>query len=377
MLGSGGGGGYVYAGLYGHAGGEIGEDIQRLVEEDFEGDALDDLDVVAGGVFGREEAEAGAAAELEAIDVGLEVAAWEGIDANADGLAGVHVGELGFLEIGGDPDVVLDDGEEGLAGGGEVAGLDGLVRDAAGLGGGDAGVGELEGGVIDGGLCDVDGGLCGADLGIGGLDGGLGGLDGAACGLEAGVGGIDVLLGNGAEVLLVEAGVAGEVDAGDIELGGLLGELGAGLIRLGLCLLDEGLGLEELGLGFLEGDLGVAGIELDEEGAFFYLLVVIEKDCLDLGADPGADLDDVSIDECVIGGLVAAGEAPCDEGDDAGDDEDSGEDEEGLALAGAGRGAAGGGPAIGGVFLEEGFLFEVGSGSGCEWHRCGRGKGEF
>ena len=67
-----------------------------LVEDDFDRDALDDFHVVAGGVFGRQQTEAGAAAELKAIDMRLEIVAREGIDADADGLARLHPGPTGF-----------------------------------------------------------------------------------------------------------------------------------------------------------------------------------------------------------------------------------------------------------------------------------------
>src|SRR5258708_23245457 len=73
----------------GHAGaeGEVAVVTLHVGEVDADGDALDDLDVVAGGVFGREEGElgAGGSADLGAFAVAL--AAAEGVDFEGDCLA--------------------------------------------------------------------------------------------------------------------------------------------------------------------------------------------------------------------------------------------------------------------------------------------------
>ena len=50
-----------------HAGADI--DVGRLVEHDLDRHALHHLDEVAGGVFGRQQAEGRAAAGLDAVDV--------------------------------------------------------------------------------------------------------------------------------------------------------------------------------------------------------------------------------------------------------------------------------------------------------------------
>src|SRR5690349_19363758 len=62
-----------------------------LVEDDLDGDALDDLDEVAGGVFRGEHAEAGAGAGLHAVDVAVEDLVGEGVDLDLNGLADAHV----------------------------------------------------------------------------------------------------------------------------------------------------------------------------------------------------------------------------------------------------------------------------------------------
>ena len=55
-----------------HAGAEL--HVGRLVEHDLDRYALHDLDVIAGRVFGRQQAERGAAAGLDAVDVTMEIA---------------------------------------------------------------------------------------------------------------------------------------------------------------------------------------------------------------------------------------------------------------------------------------------------------------
>ncbi len=114
-----------------------------MVEEDFDGDALNDFDEVSGGVFGREHAKSRAGALLEAVDVAVECFIGVGIDFDGDGLAGLHVAELGFLEVGGDIEVFGDDGEDDLALGEVVAFFDGAARHATIDGGNDRGVGEV------------------------------------------------------------------------------------------------------------------------------------------------------------------------------------------------------------------------------------------
>src|SRR5579859_7579737 len=47
---------------------------RRIVEDDLDGYALDDLDIIAGGVLGRQKREGGPRARLDAGDMALEVA---------------------------------------------------------------------------------------------------------------------------------------------------------------------------------------------------------------------------------------------------------------------------------------------------------------
>src|ERR1700735_63745 len=79
--------------------------ILSWVELDSHRQALHHLHVVAGRVFGRQQAEAIAARTRQVPDVALVVAT-EGIDVDADALATMHPRELRLLEISSDPDVV-------------------------------------------------------------------------------------------------------------------------------------------------------------------------------------------------------------------------------------------------------------------------------
>ena len=157
----------------GHAGtqGVVAVFLLQVGEVDADGDALDDLDVVAGGVLGREERELGAGGSADLGDLAVELAAAEGVDLRCDVLAGTHLGELGLLEVGGDPEVgERDDGEEVLADAEVRADLHVLFVDDAGGGGGDVGVAEVEQRLIDLGLGLLDVSHGGVGLGLLGPD---------------------------------------------------------------------------------------------------------------------------------------------------------------------------------------------------------------
>ena len=75
----------------------------------------------------------------------MELAAAEGIDFEGDVLAGLHLGELGLLEVRGDPEIgQRNDGQEILPDAEIGAHLNVLLVDDAGGGGGDVGIAEVE-----------------------------------------------------------------------------------------------------------------------------------------------------------------------------------------------------------------------------------------
>ena len=75
-----------------------------IVEHDLDGDALDDLGEVTGGVVGRQQSELEAAGGRETIDMALQGRRMEAVDLDLDGLPATHVGQLRFLEVGDDVD---------------------------------------------------------------------------------------------------------------------------------------------------------------------------------------------------------------------------------------------------------------------------------
>lgn len=88
--------------------------VAGFIKDDFDGHSLDNLDVVACGVFWREQTERRAASSLDAIDVALKRFVRVGIDGNFYRLAGPHEGQLCFFEIGVNPEIILNDGEDDL-----------------------------------------------------------------------------------------------------------------------------------------------------------------------------------------------------------------------------------------------------------------------
>src|ERR1700675_860698 len=77
--------------------------------------SLYDLDVVAGGVFWRQQAVELARRAGNSLDVAVVVAPCS-IDVNLDGLAATHLTQLRLAEISGDPDIVeRNDGKQLLA----------------------------------------------------------------------------------------------------------------------------------------------------------------------------------------------------------------------------------------------------------------------
>ena len=105
-------------------------DVGALIERDLDRHALHHLHIIAGGVFRRQQAERGAAAGLDAVDVAGEGPA-ERVDLDVDGLSDLHVGELQLLEIGGDPDIERHDDHDRLPGRGQRADGGGQFGDAA------------------------------------------------------------------------------------------------------------------------------------------------------------------------------------------------------------------------------------------------------
>src|SRR6188472_2300842 len=85
---------------HGHARAEQVLRILTRIEHDLHRHALDDLDVVPGRVFRREQAEAGPGGGGQAVDLALEDSPAECVHLDGGPLAVAHLGELGLLEVG-------------------------------------------------------------------------------------------------------------------------------------------------------------------------------------------------------------------------------------------------------------------------------------
>jgi|SRR5271166_1007460 len=131
--------------------------------------ALDNLDVVTTGAFGRKETEERARSAGHVLDGAAKVST-QTIDMDRDGFAWVHAAELCFFEVRCDPDVVdRNDREQCLAGLNAISNLDGLVSD-------DAANGSVNGGVAEVQFChpNIGAGLFERTVGRGGLSTGVG-----------------------------------------------------------------------------------------------------------------------------------------------------------------------------------------------------------
>ena len=90
--------------------------VLSRIKHDLHRNALHDFHVVAGGIFRRQQAEARAAGAGDAFDLAV-VAASVRVHIDRDALPDLHLPQLRFFEVGGDPDVVkIDDLHQFLTG---------------------------------------------------------------------------------------------------------------------------------------------------------------------------------------------------------------------------------------------------------------------
>src|SRR5215470_13325329 len=98
-----------------------------LVKDDLDGQALNDLYIVSGGVLRRQQREARAGAGLKAIDVACENSTWICVHPDLDRLARSHPVKLSLLEIRYYPHLLRHEREQRLAGLQQSALLDRLL----------------------------------------------------------------------------------------------------------------------------------------------------------------------------------------------------------------------------------------------------------
>ena len=127
-----------------HAEGQEPIDLGGLVEDDLHRHALHHLDVVAGGVLRRQQAEAGAGAGLQTVDMAAQRPVGIGVDGDLDRLARPHVGKLRLLEVGRHPGSADGEIGEGLVCLHDVADIHRALGHAACLRRHDPCVGQVE-----------------------------------------------------------------------------------------------------------------------------------------------------------------------------------------------------------------------------------------
>ncbi len=136
-------------GRHRHAGTQLVIVVRARIEHDLDRNALHDFHVVSGGIFRRQQAEAGAAGAGDAVHLAV-VGSAVGVDVDGDALADLHFAQLRFFEVGGDPNVVeIDDLHQFLAGSDVLPDFDGAIADDAVHRGNDLGVLQVQCGLIE------------------------------------------------------------------------------------------------------------------------------------------------------------------------------------------------------------------------------------
>src|ERR1700692_4222367 len=120
--------------------------------------SLHNLDVVAGGVFGGQQAVEFAGRSRHAFDVALVVATGR-IDVNRNRLAATHSAQLRLAKISSNPDVDPDNREQLSSGLQTLTELNGLVADDSSGGRDYVRITQVEPRLIQRGLCRLHRGL--------------------------------------------------------------------------------------------------------------------------------------------------------------------------------------------------------------------------
>src|SRR5215471_6928152 len=142
--------------LYRQAGRDQMLGIWLLVEDDLDGQALNDLNVVAGRILWRQQRKARAGASLEAVNMPPEDFVRISVQPDLDWLPGAHSAELCLLEVRQFPHLGGDEDEQRLAGLQERAELDRLPRDSSIFRRKDLRVGKIKLGLSHSGLGLLD-----------------------------------------------------------------------------------------------------------------------------------------------------------------------------------------------------------------------------
>jgi hypothetical protein len=116
----------------------------RIVHDDLHRHALDDLDVIAGGILRRQQRERGAGSGLNAVDMATDFAFRKGIDLERHRLSGPHAVELNLLEVRRNPDLIGHKRGQVRAGLCELPDCSAEINDAARLRRRNRRIGQIE-----------------------------------------------------------------------------------------------------------------------------------------------------------------------------------------------------------------------------------------
>src|SRR6266481_813354 len=295
------------------------------VDNDFYRNALHDLDEISGRVFRWEGGEFRAGAALDAVDMAAHVERRISVDPYFDRLPRPHVGQLSFLEVGRDPDLRRDDGEDLLARYNVVALLHVPPGNPSVLRRRDRGPGQVQFGLVELRLCllDLAFELLHLRLGLANLLRDrrillhlrLGQLDLRFCLPERGRRLIDVLL---------RRSRLPKADRSVI-VGLRFGEAGLGAFKLRLCLFEQsgevlfgnlrgellpgilGLGGRQRTFGLVPTVFVLSRIDVDQRLALLHELVVVDVERNDFARNLRRYGNGPAVRVSVVGAFEVAG----------------------------------------------------------------------
>lgn len=271
------------------------------VEQNFDGDALDNLSEVSSCIVRWQQGELSAAGRGDTLHRSRERLAGESIELDPDGLPRPEMRQLSFFEVGGYPHLGLHQGQQGLAGLHVVAGFEVLLADASGGRRDDLSVRKLQLRLFQAGAGDLFLRPRGGSGRSGRLQSGPGSKQGSFGAVRLGPSEVQFLFRNGAGTALEQGTRAIEILAG---LGGaspFARHLSAGLRNTGLRFLDLGGRLSDLGQSLPAANLELRAVESSQHGTRCDSLVFVNQDLLYIAANSRTNRVDMAGQVRIVG----------------------------------------------------------------------------
>src|SRR2546425_10052917 len=143
-----------------HAGPKLMCGIFSLIKNQLDGNSLNDLDVIPGGVLGRQQTELCACRRRYAVDVDFVYPSAICIDRYGSRLSRMHLGQLRLLEISSDPDIFQrNDRHQRLAGLNNLSQFYGLFADCSRNRRLNSGVFQIQAGLLERGFRELHAGF--------------------------------------------------------------------------------------------------------------------------------------------------------------------------------------------------------------------------